>query len=54
MKPTLSYEMHTVYTGALYLKAVMAFRISNIGYWSKYNRGQYFLYKISFEGSTVQ
>ena len=30
MKPTLSYEMHTVYTGALYLKAVMAFRISNI------------------------
>ena len=25
MKPTLSYEMHTIYTGAIYLKAVMAF-----------------------------
>ena len=27
MKPTLSYEMHTIYTGAIYLKAVMAFHI---------------------------
>ena len=25
MKPILSYEMHTIYTGAIYLKAVMAF-----------------------------
>ena len=28
MKPTLSYEMHTIYTGAIYLKAVMAFHKS--------------------------
>ena len=31
MKPTLSYEMHTIYTGAIYLKAVMAFHMRDLG-----------------------
>ena len=35
MKPTLSYEMHTIYTGAIYLKAVMAFHRLVIGRFTK-------------------